>query len=86
MVGFIQMEQLTGPINVLAPMIIVLAVENRGATAKRKGEIAISEEKEKKEPISQKEFFDGCAGCFSWGSLGCLPFSAIILFVIKLIF
>ena len=36
---------------------------------------------EEKEPITQKEFLDGCVGC---SSLGCLPFAVIfIVFMVK---
>lgn len=40
-------------------------------------------ENKEKEPISQKEFFDGCIGC---SSLGCLPFTVIFLVFIFKVF
>lgn len=36
------------------------------------------EEKEK-EPLTQKEFLDGCVGC---SSIGCLPFAIVFLVLI----
>ncbi|MEQ6378184.1 hypothetical protein RZN22_19255 [Bacillaceae bacterium S4-13-58] len=36
-------------------------------------------ENEDKEPITQKEFLDGCVGC---SSLGCLPIAAVFIALI----
>ncbi|WP_458413249.1 hypothetical protein ACNQFZ_21135 [Schinkia sp. CFF1] len=38
-------------------------------------------ENEEKEPITEKEFLDGCVGC---SSLGCLPFAVVcIAFIVR---
>jgi hypothetical protein len=43
----------------------------------------VSEDNEEKEPITQKQFLDGCAGC----SLGCLPVTSVfIVFIVTLFY
>jgi hypothetical protein len=38
---------------------------------------------DEKEPITQKEFLDGCVGC---SSLGCLPFAVVFIGTIVKVF
>jgi len=38
---------------------------------------------EEKESLTQKEFLDGCGGCFT---LGCLPFTAVFIAFIVMLF
>lgn len=48
-----------------------------------KEQSGIETESGEKEPITQKEFLDGCVGC---SSLGCLPFAGVFIAVIVNIF